>query len=833
MLRNNIARLLAATLLLSLVQIACSFILPTPAPAPMDGATTPSPTLAGSANQPQVISGEFEYTNSIITDYYVEHAVALVDMHGFVTRDREWEIPVESQTLGFLDMDVENKNGTFWLQLPAQPAAASVDVDNDNQSDAGVQVFVVAYWPNLTGGPFSEGDDRSLGWPSYLTSAITDTENNDEVIGGKLVVWAPDTAQQFPTGFGADGLLFTADDPVGSVPAGYSIVDLDSDPFGVSQEREPRLTLYEPQDVALKDFSTLSYSEAFDQMFEKVSKEYAFNGIAGKEPDWEAVYAEIKPRVEQAQSASDPRAYYLAIRDFTRAFKDGHVGLSGGSVQGELFQQSIAGGYGFAMRELENGKAVVTLLVPNGPADQAGMQLGAEVTAFNDTPIKQAIGQVQPWSLPHSTNFALRFQQARYLVRAELNTQANVTFTNPGGSSQTVTLTTVNEVESFNSTSIFQGFDEVALPVEHRLLDSGVGYVKVNSNYDDLGLIIKLFERALKTFSEQDVPGIIIDMRQNTGGAPLGLAGFLTDNEIPMGQLEYFSEKTGKFEPEGLRQKVLPNENQYRFDKLVLLVGQACFSACEIESFAFSQVPGMVVVGEYPTAGVEAEVARGQFLLPEGLSLQIPTGRFTLPDGSIFLEGSGVEPDLRVPIDETTVFSSEDEVLKAGERAVLQPLGAGITPSGPPRVLDAALSEAELNKGTQFLEDRARESYSTAEMAELNRTFSYTVTLSQSEPLMWAWGWCATTQEILEENFSAIELSLAVNNQPVSLDGLLKLDYPSNGLSCRAYLAAITDWKGGENHVVNTVTFSRTINDGTAEYQAGQQVFDYGVFVRP
>jgi len=39
--------------------------------------------------------------------------------------------------------------------------------------------------------------------------------NKDEVIGGKLIVWSPDDQQQFPTSYGADGLLFTKDDPAG------------------------------------------------------------------------------------------------------------------------------------------------------------------------------------------------------------------------------------------------------------------------------------------------------------------------------------------------------------------------------------------------------------------------------------------------------------------------------------------------------------------------------------------------------------------------------------------------------------------------------------------
>ena len=95
-------------------------------------------------------------------------------------------------------------------------------------------------------------------------------------------------------------------------------------------------------------------------------------------------------------------------------------------------------------------------------------------------------------------------------------------------------------------------------------------------------------------------------------------------------------------------------------------MGQACYSACELEAYGFNQVPGIVTVGQYPTGGMEADVARGQFSLPSGLSLQIPTGRFTLPDGGLFLEGQGVRPALRVPVDESTVYSTEDVGLQAG-----------------------------------------------------------------------------------------------------------------------------------------------------------------------
>lgn len=692
--RGRAARRFAALALAAVTLAACSFSpfgqaesptsgIPTQggAPASATPAATQAteqpaaPTAALSSQKPSgerpagaqqltELTGKFTYTNDIITTYYVEHAAALVDMYGFVQRDKEWEAPVDSQILGFMKLDEKSKSGEYRIQLPELPRAQFVDVNHDGKQDAGVQVFSTTYWPNLVAGPYSEGDDPSFGWPNYLASTVIDTENEDEVIGGKLVVWAPDNKQQFPTGFGPDGKLFTADDPVGPVPAGYSVIDLDKQPFAISQDPQQDLKLYEPNDVAIKDFTKLSYSEAFKQMVDKLRKEYAFNGVEGKAPDWDALDREFTPRVAEAESNRDAEAFSAAIHDFTLRFHDGHVGISEDPNISALFRREAGGGYGFIGRELDDGRFVVTYVLKNGPAAQAGMTVGAEITAFGDKPIKQAIGEVKPFEGPFSTDFGLRTAQTRYLSRAPVGTATNVTFANPGKPATTARLTAVQEFESYLQALPSRNEDPTALPVEARTLESGVGYIKVNSNYDDLGLIMRLFQRALKTFESNKVTSLIVDERINPGGAPLGLAGFLTGKEIPLGQTEYYSEKTGKFEPEGRPDKVRPYQEQFHFDKLALLVDQNCTSACEIESYGFSKLPGIIVVGQYPTGGVEAEVARGQFELPEGIKLQFPTGRIVQPDGSLFLEGQGVQPTVRVPIDEKSVLSSDDVVLK-------------------------------------------------------------------------------------------------------------------------------------------------------------------------
>lgn len=783
---------------------------------------------------PYQVVGTMDFTNSYISYLFEEHMVALVDMYGFVIRDEEWEIPIASQTLGFMDMDEENQHAEYVLQLPESPTGQFVDVDNDGETDTGVQVFAVSYWPNVYGGPYSEGDDRSRGWAAGFSSNKTDPERDDEVNGGKLIVWAPDAKQSFPTGYGEDNLLFTADDPVASIPAGWMIVDLDQTPFAFTWEAVATLDLYEPSDYAVKDYSGDSYTEAFDQLLDFLRMNYAFNGIEGKQPDYDALVTDLRPRVEAAEAAGDAEAFYLAMRDLTWAFSDGHVGLAGGDIQNALFSDETAGGYGFAIWLLDDGRYVVIYLTPGGPAQAAGIEIGAEITEFNGVPVADAVAAIRPWSLPQSTEWQVRFQQARYLLRTVPGTEATVTFVNPDAQPQTITLEAAPdpERESFSRTSIYYGAPVNLLPVEFRILDSDVGYVAVYSEADDIQLTIKLFERALQTFTAYEVPGIIIDMRYNGGGTPLGLAGFLTDQEIPLGQSYYYNENTEQFEAEGTVDKIIANINQYRFDKVVVLVGPACASACEEESYGFSKVPGAQVVGMFPTSSMFGEVSRGQFILPEGFSAQFPTGRYLLPDGSLFLEGTGVQPTLWVPATLETVTAPGDVVLEFGERAVLQPLGAGITPANPPTIMSQDATNSALSSARQ-LEEKARENYTNNDYLEVPFDFTFTIPLSRSETLLWAWGWCAADQETLDDNLSKMDVTFTLNGVDVPLEQFLRLDYPSSGQLCTAYLVGLEDWAGGEHHLVTTVNFTAPLNDGVYDFPVGAQTFYYNVYVKP
>jgi len=225
------------------------------------------PKIDIEANGPVLLTGKVTYTNPFFTVGVAEPLIILEDEAGFVDRNPSFLIPRASQTLGQITSDFLTSPFTYTLELPIEPQGTLRDVDQNSTQDPGVMVFAVAYWTNKFGDPFLE--ERDLyggGWSTaYASTRVTDeASERDEVIGGKLLVYAPTCGQGFPSGFGADGLLFTADDPITTIVPGYSVVNLDTQPFSFDRSRYQTVDLIEPDFAALTDYSNLGYADAFD-----------------------------------------------------------------------------------------------------------------------------------------------------------------------------------------------------------------------------------------------------------------------------------------------------------------------------------------------------------------------------------------------------------------------------------------------------------------------------------------------------------------------------------------------------------------------------------------
>jgi C-terminal processing protease CtpA/Prc len=662
-------RLLPLTLVIILALFGCGVFSPA-ADTAVPPTSTPTPLLAAPVqpgethpDEPVFISGDIPYTFPLFKNSIAQPFVMLEDEAGFVRRDREFQFNLAGQAIGPVVVH-EDETLTYMLSLPSVPQGTFVDVDNDDQSDAGVQVFAIAYWSNTWNDPFLERRDGK-GWSATYTSAIVDTERENEIVGGILVVWAPDDGQEFPSGFGPDGKLFTADDPLAAVLPGYSLVDLNQEPFRVYKEAQPVLTLNEGA-IQVDDYSTVDYAEAFQSLFAKVSREYPFT--QEKNVDWAALESEFVPRFEEARDYPD---YYTALRDFTLSIPDAHIGLT---FDNGLFNELAGGGMGLQLAELSDGRLVVVKALPGLPGAEAGMQPGAEITSWNGASPAQAIAQVVPYFGPFSTEHTRRIAQVNFLSRMPVDSEVTVAFKNPGDTQeQEVTLRAAAEVDSFFLTYTGFGQDELALPIEASMLDeSGLGYLRINTFSDDYSLMASLWGRAIQGLVDAEAPGLIIDLRDNSGGnmdLAKEFAAYFFDEEMEFYDTLYYNENSGQFESRGHPLRIVPAP--LYFDKpIAVLVSPNCVSACEGFSYILQHDGRAKVVGHYPSAGAFGEVGAGQYKMPDEISMQFPTGRSVTPEGEVIIEGRGVVPDVLVPVTLESALGQVDAVLQAAVEAL-------------------------------------------------------------------------------------------------------------------------------------------------------------------
>jgi C-terminal processing protease CtpA/Prc len=619
------------------------------------------PTTTGGPNEPVLITGDIPYTSPFFLNSVSEPFVMLEDEAGFVKRDKEFHFTLQSQTIGPVILD-KDKKLTYSLALPEVPQATQMDVDNNGKTDPGVQIFQVAYWSNTWGGPFLEERDGQ-GWSTAYSSAITDPEKHDEIVGGILVVWAPDAKEGFPTSFGPDGKLFTADDPTAPIPAGYSLVDLNKEPFRIYKEANPKLTLNEGAG-AVKDYSSMSYPEAFDALYKKVSVEYPFTKEKGI--NWEALYQQSKPNFDKAGSAED---FYNAMREFINQIPDEHISVT---LDRDVFYSKYGGGFGLVLTLLSDQSVIVSEVLTGMPGDSAGIQRGAQILTWNGMLVMDAIKKVDSGFGPYSAEHTRLLGQVIFLTRVPPDSKVEVKYKNPGGQEKTISMQAQAEYDSlFKSIPSFNQ-NVLELPITGRVLDSGLGYLRINTFNDDYSLMAKLWDRYMKEMVDNDVPGLIIDLRANSGGSSglaMNFAGYFFDQEIKLYDTYYYNANSGQFEASGYPTLIKPAPLYYN-GPIAVLVSPDCVSACEGFAYALHQNQRSTVVGNYPTAGAFGEVGLGQYKLPDNFSMQFPTGRSVTPNGEVVIEGKGVIPDVTVPVTLDSVLGQTDTVLEAAVQAL-------------------------------------------------------------------------------------------------------------------------------------------------------------------
>jgi hypothetical protein len=192
--------------------------------------------------------------------------------------------------------------------------------------------------------------------------------------------------------------------------------------------------------------------------------------------------------------------------------------------------------------------------------------------------------------------------------------------------------------------------------------DDGIGYILIDSWSGDQTEALGQAYTAILELAK--APGLIIDVRSNSGGAESlaqEFAGCFIDEPKVYGRHTY----RAVGEPEGFSKpnnRVLePNKERPKYrGKIAVLMGPAVMSSCESFLLMMKQVPGCKLVGEnsYGSSGNPKPTDLGN-----GVTVFLPSWKDMRPDGTCF-EGEGIAPDILVKTTETEL-NSRDAVLEA------------------------------------------------------------------------------------------------------------------------------------------------------------------------
>jgi C-terminal processing protease CtpA/Prc len=645
------------------------------------------PPLAPITNDeggPTRLIGQGNWSSLEIPIQYDRPVVLLLDRGAtLVERDSRYFAPKTGQIFGEMTSGILTPPFTYTLELPPVPQGQQYDVDGNNQRDPGVQIWTVTLANNAIQtpnepflSPVEQLTQLSVPIGSLATAPATSIEGIAEAVGGTLLVYAPEAGQGFPAGFGADGRLFTADDPIVTLPPGYTVVRLEGEGFKFDRAREANIPLAERVEDRKTDFSQLSYTAAFNALIDLLKARYAYTELRGI--DWEEWRQQYYPAIEAAEEKGDAVAYFAVLDAVARAVQDAHVQVLGPyqllSPLLETQFHSAQASLGIEAIELADGRILIEQVLAESPAEQAGIEPLMELLAVNGLPIGDRIAQLLPTSARATTETQRLDAIARSLLFAPAE-QATLRYRNLEREIEEKTLT-AEILPRRETAQLYHTY-----PTSRTLTSPQgrtYGYIRWTSFRDSEATIAR-FSRFLEQLNTQKIPGLVIDLRENGGGSVallVSLLSYFWSFESPLLLNRTFSERQeptrgatityGPFEIPPDFPIFAPTPELYYGGSVAILVSENCLSACEFFADWMQRYGRATAIGTRATGGAGGSV---QWVpLPEESMFTYTYTRELDLQRQAYIEGRGMQPALRVPLTQEfvqAVSEGQDPLLEA------------------------------------------------------------------------------------------------------------------------------------------------------------------------
>ena len=291
------------------------------------------------------------------------------------------------------------------------------------------------------------------------------------------------------------------------------------------------------------------------------------------------------------------------------------------------------GGIGIVLQESEDGITVILKVYEKSPAGEAGVQPGSRFLRVGEEDVS-----------------ALGMDEVSSLVRNAIEQgQVELTLMCPDGTEREY--------------SLIPG-DVYTEPVNYRVLDSGLGYVRLE-NFE--GRSAQGAIDAVENLLARSVMGIVFDVRENPGGQLSELLKLL-DYLLPEGKLFISRDVEGN-------ESVEYSDASCVELPMVVLINEDSYSAAEFFAAALREYDWAVLVGAQTSGKGYAQIT---VPMTDGSAIHISSIAYFTPNG-VCLAGVGLTPDLSVELGEeerTLLYYSmlapeDDPQLAAAERLLL------------------------------------------------------------------------------------------------------------------------------------------------------------------
>ena len=286
------------------------------------------------------------------------------------------------------------------------------------------------------------------------------------------------------------------------------------------------------------------------------------------------------------KSLGDPHSNFLDAEDFERL---------------KEYNDAAFGGIGVTMG-FKDDKVTVISVLDDTPGQKAGLQVGDEIVAVDGN---EVAGQ-------SASDVVMQ-------IRGEVGTEVQLTILR-AGEQMDVTLQR----------------DVIHVPtVKGSMLDNGVGYMRISMFAENTD---ELFTEDLQKLEDQDMRGLIIDLRGNPGGLLKSVVkiGKLI---VPQGPIVSVKERDGS-------QREYDSELAETKYPIVVLIDGNSASAAEILAGALQDTGAATLVGtkSYGKGSVQSVIP-----LTQGEGLKLTIAKYYTPSGRC-IDGIGIEPDVEVDL---------------------------------------------------------------------------------------------------------------------------------------------------------------------------------------